>query len=147
MALTGLDLPEFDRPRLSMSDLVLGREGLGLRLWAGRDSIPVDPLNTYPIGATIEAYYEVAGLAVGTPYETDIELVAIRKGDDEAALASRVPDITLSFSEVSDASIVRISRRVDLGALRPGQYRLRVRVTDPSTATSRRQDATIAVVE
>ncbi len=71
----------------------------------------------------------------------------MESGDDETALERRVPDITLSFSELTDAPIVRVTRRVDLGVLRAGQYRLRLRVTDPSAGTSRRQDATIAVVD
>ncbi len=145
--LASLDLPDFRRPRLSMSDLVLGREGLGILIFNGRDSIPVDPLNTYPVGARVDMYYEVAGIPGGTPYATEIQLVAIEDGDDEEALEGRAPDITLSFSEVAEAPFTRVRRQVDLGALRPGQYRLRVRVTDSASGTSRRQDATIAVVE
>ena len=146
-AFTAIDLPDFSRPRLSLSDLVLGREGQGLRMRAGGDSVAVDPLNTYPVGATVDLYYEVVGIASGTQYQTDIELVHIEGDDDEAALEGRAPDITLSFSELADAPIVRPTRRVDLGVLRAGQYRLRVRVADPSSGTSRRQDATIAVVD
>jgi len=146
-AVTAIDLPDFGRPRLSLSDLVLGREGMGLRMLAGGDSIPVDPLNTYPVGASVDVYYEVVGIAAGSQYRTDIELVPVEGGDDEAALERRVPDIALSFDELSDAPIVRVTRRVDLGVLRAGQYRLRVRVTDPSSGTSRRQDASIAVVD
>jgi hypothetical protein len=145
--LTTIDLPDFRRPRLSMSDLVLGREGLGILIFNGRDSIPVDPLNMYPVGSRVEVYYEVAGIPGGTPYATDIQLVAIEDGDDEDALESRAPDITLSFSEVAEAPFTRVRRQVDLGALRPGQYRLRVRVTDSASETSRRRDATIAVVK
>ena len=130
-----------------MSDLVLGREGLGILIFNGRDSIPVDPLNTYPVGARVDMYYEVAGIPGGTPYATEIQLVAIEDGDDEEALEGRAPDITLSFSEMAEAPFTRVRRQVDLGALRPGQYRLRVRVTDSASGTSRRQDATIAVVE
>jgi tetratricopeptide (TPR) repeat protein len=142
-----VDLPDFRRPRLSMSDLVLGREGLGILIFNGRDSIPVDPLNTYPAGGRVDLYYEVAGIAGGTPYTTEIQLVAIEDGDDEAAVEGRAPDITLSFSEAAEAPFTRVRRRVDLGALQPGQYRLRVRVTDSASGTSRRQDTTIAVVE
>jgi hypothetical protein len=145
--LTTIDLPDFHRPRLSMSDLVLGREGLGILISNGRDSIPVDPLNTYPVASRVEVYYEVAGIPGGTSYATDIQLVAIEDGDDEEALERRAPDITLSFSEVAEAPFARVRRQVDLGALRRGQYRLRVRVTDSASGTSRRQDATIAVVE
>jgi hypothetical protein len=92
-------------------------------------------------------YYEVAGIPGGTPYTTEIQLVAIEDGDEEAELESRTPDITLSFSEAAEAPFTRVRRQVDLGALRPGQYRLRVRVTDSASGTSRRQDATIAVIE
>lgn len=145
--LTTIDLPDFHRPRLSMSDLVLGREGLGILISNGRDSIPVDPLNTYPVASRVEVYYEVAGIPGGTSYATDIQLVAIEDGDDEEALERRAPDITLSFSEVAEAPFTRVRRQVDLGALRSGQYRLRVRVTDSASGTSRRQAATIAVVE
>jgi len=146
-AFPAIDLPDFSRPRLSLSDLVLGRDGLGLRMRTGGGTVPVDPLNTYPVGATVDVYYEMTGMASGSQYQTDIELVPIESGDDETALERRVPDITLSFSELTETPIVRVTRRVDLGVLRAGQYRLRVRVTDPSTGTSRRQDATIAVVD
>ena len=146
-AFTAIDLPDFGRPRLSLSDLVLGRDGVGLRMRTGGGTVPVDPLNTYPVGTTVDVYYEMTGIASGSQYQTDIELVPIESGDDVTALERRVPDITLSFSELTDAPIVRVTRRVDLGVLRAGQYRLRVRVTDPSTGTSRRQDATIAVVD
>lgn len=145
--LATVDLPDFREPRLSMSDLVLGREGLGILISTGRDSIPVDPLNTYSVGARVELYYEVAGIEGGTQYTTDIQLVAIEDGDDEAVLEQRAPDITLSFSEAAEAPFTRVRRQVDLGAIEPGLYRLRVRVTDSSTETSRRQDATISVVK
>jgi hypothetical protein len=75
------------RAALSVSDIVLGREGSGVRWQSGATTVPLHPLNAYPKGGTAEVYYQLAGLKSGARYATRLELFGAEDDCQEAGTA------------------------------------------------------------
>ncbi|HET8648937.1 MAG TPA: hypothetical protein VFL95_02765, partial [Gemmatimonadales bacterium] len=134
-ALVGLDSVEVPDPassRLGLSDIILGRPGSGLT-WTppGGAPVPLNPLNAFPPGGTVALYYQVSGLAPGARYRTDVSLAP---ADDPKGRAV----VTLSFTDRAASRWTEVRRTVGLAQLKPGHYRLTVKVAGPNGETATR---------
>lgn len=127
--------------RFAVSDLVVGRDGSGL-VWfspAG-DTVQLNPLQRFPEGSAVNLYYEIYGLATGTPYHT---VVRLEREGGKSVFSSigrlfgggRSP-VLLEFDAPSDGLVTRIQRGIELRDVSKGTYRLTVIITDPGTSTS-----------
>jgi hypothetical protein len=110
---------------LSLSDLVLGREGSGLVWQSGAGPVPLNPLDAFPAKGSAEMYYELHAAHPGATYRTDIEVRGIR-GEAKAA-------VHLTFEEQSHATLVRARRSIGLDKLQPGKYQITVTVREQGT--------------
>jgi hypothetical protein len=110
------------RNALSVSDLVLGREGSGVRWQSGATAVPLHPLNSYPRGGAVEVYYQLAGLREGARYASRIELFGAN--DD----AKKAPRLAIDFETTATDARAEVARTLGLKSLEPGRYRLRVTV-------------------
>ena len=116
--------------KLSISDVVLGREGSGARWQSGTQSIPLNPLNSYPKGGEAELYYQVSGLMTNAPFKTRVELF-----DADAPLEGK-PRLVISFDASSATTRSEVTRTLGLSSLLPGRYRLRVTLAQGDASTS-----------
>ncbi len=134
----------------AVSDLVVGRVGSGL-VWNARgDTVFLNPLDQFPQRGAAELYYEVYGVARGTPYQTALRLERVG-GKSPLGFVGRIfgggsrAPVSLDFDAPSDGPVTRVHRRLDLRDVSRGTYVLSVRITDPATGTSltRRQRFTV----
>ena len=91
------------------------------------------PLNTrgaYPVGGELQLWFEVYGLAAGTPFRSRFELTPIAGGAKGRAV--------VSAQEVSDGPVTALRRTLGLADLAPGTYRLAVTV-EAGAAVARRE--------
>lgn len=104
---------------LALSDLVLGRPGIGAP-WvaAPGDTAYFTPRATWARGDTLTLYHEVYGLEPGTPYTVRL---TIRRG--------RRPTLTTGWDGTATGPVTRVGRTVSLASLRKGDYALEVRVS------------------
>ena len=72
---------------LSISDLVLGREGSGVKWQSGESAVPLNPLNSYQKGGAAEIYFQVGGLSAGDGYQSRIQFFG---ADDPPTKAAQV---------------------------------------------------------
>jgi GWxTD domain-containing protein len=107
---------------LSVSDLVFGREGSGLRWQSGATAVPLHPLNSYPRGGEVEVYYQLAGLRQGVSYANRVELYG---ADDDV---NKSPRLSIGFETTASDARVEVSRTLGLKSLEPGRYRIRLTV-------------------
>jgi hypothetical protein len=110
-------------PRLSMSDLVLGREGSGTRWNSGATVVPLNPLNAWSVSAGAEVYFQLSGLVTGESYVTKYEFFLSTDGP------KRGPRLTISGSQVATQSRLEVTRTLGLQNLPPGRYRVHVTTT------------------
>ena len=110
------------RAALSVSDIVLGREGSGVRWQSGATAVPLHPLNAYPKGGTAEVYYQLAGLKNGARYATRLELFG---AEDDAKKPAR---LSIGFETTATDTRAEVSRSLGLQNLAPGRYRVRLTV-------------------
>lgn len=108
--------------RLSISSLVLGREGSGAAWNSGARVVPLHPLNAFTRESEAELYYQLNGLQAGQEYRTRVELFPAGQAEQGAALA-------LSFTDEAEDRFSETQRTIGLRNLEPGRYRLRVTVT------------------
>ena len=129
-----IGVPDFASHEFSLSDLVLGRRGTGLSWARAADTVHLNPVGRYPITSTVEVYYEVHGLDEGAPYHTRIEVRKVGGGSPFRWLARLFggggPPIALTFDGRADGDVTRVTHEVDIGALSPARYRLKLSVTD-----------------
>ncbi|HXO84659.1 MAG TPA: hypothetical protein VN803_03955, partial [Gemmatimonadales bacterium] len=136
-----LTVERLEPQRFAVSDLVVGREGSGL-VWfspAG-DTVRLNPLQRFPEGSAVNLYYEIYGLATGTPYHTVVRLE--REGGRSVFNSigrlfggGRSP-VLLEFDAPSTGAVTRVQRGLELRDVSKGTYRLSVVITDPATSTS-----------
>ena len=136
-----LTVERLEPQRFAVSDLVVGREGSGL-VWfspAG-DTVRLNPLQRFPEGSAVNLYYEIYGLAPGTPYHT---LVRLEREGGRSVFGSigrlfgggRSP-VLLEFDAPATGSVTRVQRGLELRDVSKGTYRLSVVISDPATGTS-----------
>lgn len=118
------------RGALSVSDLVLGLEGSGVRWQSGTTAVPMHPLNAYPNGGTAEVYYQLAGLRAGVRYKSQLELFG---ADDDTKKPAR---LSIAFETLAAEERVEVSRSVGLKNLAPGRYRVRMTVRSGEESAS-----------
>jgi hypothetical protein len=131
ISLGTLTVPDLDAGELAMSEPVLGRAGSG-QLWISpSDTVPLNPLNAYAVGSTVEVYYQVGGTKPGRAYGTRIEVRRRGKRDHVSA----------EFKEENLGPKIARSRTIALGKLPAGQYELTVTMkeVDGSASVTRRQ--------
>ena len=136
-----LTVERLEPQRFAVSDLVVGREGSGL-VWfspAG-DTVRLNPLQRFPEASAVNLYYEIYGLATGTPYHTVVRLE--REGGRSVFNSigrlfggGRSP-VLLEFDAPSTGAVTRVQRGLELRDVSKGTYRLSVVITDPATGTS-----------
>ena len=136
-----LTVERLEPQRFAVSDLVVGREGSGL-VWfspAG-DTVRLNPLQRFPEGSAVNLYYEIYGLAPGTPYHT---VVRLEREGGRSVFGSigrlfgggRSP-VLLEFDAPATGSVTRVQRGLELRDVSKGTYRLAVIISDPATGTS-----------
>jgi hypothetical protein len=118
------------RGALSVTDVVLGREGSGVRWQSGTTAVPLHPLNAYPKGGTAEVYYQLAGLTQGTRYTSGIELFG---AEDDPNKKAR---LAIEFETTATADRAEVVRSLGLENLTPGRYRVRLTVRGGGESTS-----------
>jgi tetratricopeptide (TPR) repeat protein len=143
-----LSVPDFTSS-FEMSDLIVGRHGSGLTWVAGTDSVSLSPRGRFPPTDTLQVYYEVHGLAEGSPYRSRLE-VKKEGGGSIFGFFKRLfggggPPVSLRFDGVASGATTRILQSVDISALKPGQYVLRVTVEDPQNNQRIEREATLEV--
>ena len=126
-----VEVGDFEGGRLALSDLVLGRPGIGAP-WAPEppDTAYFTPRATWARGDTLALYHEVYGLPAGAPY---LVRLTIRRGRRTA--------LTAAWEGTAAGPVTRLGRALSLAALRPGDYLLELAVTagDGGLATTRRR--------
>lgn len=116
----------------------MGIPVLGLRTpriaWpipAAPDSVFFNPLETFPRDGDLEVYYELYGLTPGVDYRTTIEVSKQGGGVLRKVFGGGGGKISLSFQQVADGPVTRVSRTLGLQELDPGSYRLVLSLTGP----------------
>lgn len=117
------------RPTLEISDVILGREGSGVRWNSGTSQVPLNPLNAYAKGGSAELYYQLSGLKPGQRYDTRFDFFPIGEPRPK-------PKLTLTLPMEAGQPRMEIARSVGLENLDPGSYRLVVTVTGGGEAAS-----------
>ena len=115
--------------RLSISSLVLGREGSGASWNSGGRVVPLHPLNAFTRAQEAELYYQLNGVQPGQEYQTKVELFPAGESSARAALA-------LTFTDEPSERFVETQRTIGLANLEPGRYRLRVTVSGAGGSVS-----------
>jgi hypothetical protein len=115
--------------RLSISSLVLGREGSGASWNSGSRAVPLHPLNAFTRAQQAELYYQLNGVQPGQEYQTRVELFPASAAGARAALG-------LSFTDEPTERFVEVQRTIGLNNLEPGRYRLRVTVSGAGGSVS-----------
>ena len=119
-------------PELGLSDLALGAKSINLPWRTARgDTAWVNPLRSFTRKEPMQLYFEVSGLAPGTPYRVEM-VVTKPKGASvfSKLLGGGGAAIKLAFEERQGAAGVdAVRREVSLDKLSAATYRLDVTVT------------------
>jgi hypothetical protein len=129
-----------DGTRFALSDLVAGRPGSQVVWLPPGDTVWLSPLHRFPADSVVDLYYEVYGLARGTPYHTVVRIDRERGRSVFGGLrrlfgGGRAP-VLLEFDAASDGPVSRQHRAVELRGVGPGHYRLTLVITDAATGAS-----------
>ena len=137
VARDSLAVASLDGRSFAASDLVVGRDGSGLRWVRPLDTVLLNPLGRFPERSTAELYYEVYGLEPGAAYHTVVRLEKEGRGSIFAAVGrlfggGRAP-VLLEFDAAAEGPVTRVHRSLDLRETPPGRYRLTVELRDPAS--------------
>jgi hypothetical protein len=128
-----VDLPGVERA-LMVSDLVLGRDGSGVRWNSGATEVAFNPLNSYRIGETASVYFQLSGMTSGASYDMRFEF--FRAADDP----KRPARLVIGYPQVAAEPRMEISRSLGLKTLDPGRYRVKLTIRgrsgDETSATA-----------
>ena len=117
---------------IRMSDLVLGSASSGV-FWRGTGApVALNPLNAFAPGATVEVYYQLAGLAAGERYRTSISLAP--KDTTERGRTLR-----LSFEDAAPGAFAEWRRTLSLAGVPSGTYLLTVEISRADRVAARRE--------
>ncbi len=123
--LTGGEITVRDwRGQVRISDLVVGSEESHLKWHSGTGGqpVPLNPLNTFPVGSNATLYAQAAGLNPGEAYDMTIDLF-------EGKEAQGKPALSISSPGMPDAARIEISKVLNLNTLTPGKYLVRMTLT------------------
>jgi len=124
-----------DRSMFGLSDIVLGRRESGITWIAGADTIPLNPLNSFPSGSDLRLFYQVFGVAADSTYRTRVTMEPLN-GNGQAG-GARPIDVT--FDERASTSVMSVVRGISLTSARSGDYRITVTVTGPDGRSTSRE--------
>ncbi|HEX3928936.1 MAG TPA: hypothetical protein VHW65_13145 [Gemmatimonadales bacterium] len=110
---------------LHLSDLVIAPNASPAEWSSGSQTVPLNPLGTYAAGSTANAYFQLAGLVPGQPYQLRFELF---RGDSVTAHAA----LAIAATYTAPDALAEVVRTLGLQSLQPGDYRVRVTVTGDS---------------
>jgi len=143
-----LDVPDYAGHDLMLSDIVLAEPDSGGSFRRGDIALGLVPTREFRGGA-FRAYYEIYNLTPDASFTTTIEVENVRGGISRLVhgLFGGGPVARLRFDGIAPptGTLSRQLRRVDT-ELEPGNYRLRVRVTDRNTGRSTEKDREFTVV-
>lgn len=114
--------------QLTLSDLVFGQEGSGVRWSSGTVMVPLNPLNSYRKDTSAEVYFQIGGLSNGASFDTKFD---IYRSDDDA---KRAPRLSIAGSQTATTSWLEVQRSIGLKNLDPGRYRVQLTVTSGGTS-------------
>ena len=123
---------------LCLSDLILGREGSGLRWNRFGQGVPLNPTGAWLQSEEAVLSAELYGLVAGRSYRLSIEL---RDGNSADAPARLV----VSENVGAEASMMLLRRTLSFVNLEPRTYRMIVRITDPETGASVERERMVPV--
>lgn len=134
-----LVVPDLTGDRLALSDIAFALPDGGGTWTRGPVSLTLLPPRRVPAKRPFTLFYEIYGLPKATRYRTEIRVVAARRLGVWARLRSRLGGspvgIALRFdgeAEHAMPGVVQELRRITV-QMKPGWYRLRVRVTNLET--------------
>jgi len=121
-----------------LSGVVLGARDANL-IWhpAPADTVWFNPLGRFRRRTPMELYYEVYGLASGTPFQTEILLRKQGGGGLLGLFGPKKPALRLAFEEQADGPTTRVQRTVSLERLQPGRYWVEVLVKNATGSRHR----------
>jgi hypothetical protein len=145
-----LAVPGVEAGQVWISDVVIGRQGGGSNWIAGDDTVAVTARRRFPTPSQLQVYYEVHGLSPGALYRSRLE-VRKRGGGSVFGFFKRLfgggdAPISLGFDGVASGPTTRILQTVDLQALDPGSYRLRISVEAPGTTGPLEEEIDVELV-
>lgn len=136
-----------DGPAIGLSDLAIGTRAVNLP-WrtVGSDTAWANPLGLFRREQGLELYYELAGLAAGTPYRTDISVRRPKGGSVfRRVLGGGGAAIKFGFDGIHPGGLEAVRREVNLAELKPGTYFIEVVVSTRDGRTAVRQRALTVV--
>ncbi|MEP6590336.1 MAG: GWxTD domain-containing protein [Gemmatimonadota bacterium] len=124
-------------PGVGVSDLALGTRSVNLPMrGAAGDSAWFNPLRSFRRAEPMQLYFEVSGLAPGTPYRIEL---AVSKPNGRS-IFSRIfggggAAIKIAFDGTQGAAgVTPVQRELSLEKLKPGTYSMDITVTAPNGA-------------
>jgi hypothetical protein len=89
----------------------------------------VDPVPHAAAGSGLDIYYDVCGLASGTPYRGQVRLTRQQRPAGKKGSAKPKP-VVVAFQDQVDGPATRRRQQVALGSVKPGTYSLELSVVD-----------------
>ncbi len=117
--------------RLAVSDIVLGRPGSPVVWHSGSAVVPLNPLNTFPVGGNADVYVQLSGARPGVTYQMRFGVYDADAGPGKPAR------LTIAVSQAADRSWIEVARTLGLRNLPAGHYRVQLDVSGAgATATA-----------
>jgi hypothetical protein len=89
----------------------------------------VDQVPHAAVGSELDIYYDVCGLASGTPYRGQVRLTRQQRPAGKKRSAKPKP-VVVTFQDQVDGPATRRRQQLKLGSARPGAYSLELSVVD-----------------
>jgi hypothetical protein len=121
--------------QLTLSDMVTGVEGSPP--WRAPDGqpFPLNYLNGWYSGQSVELYFEVRGVGPGDGYRTSVEIRPLEP--------TKPGIVRIESSDVATGPVSYVRKRLGLERLAPGQYRLAITVSAAGHGVTRQHLVTI----
>jgi hypothetical protein len=123
---------------LGLSDPILGRTGSGVTWQRAGGPVSLNPTNAWTREDEAPLYYEIDGLVVGRSYAIEVEIW-------EGGAKGKAPEARVAFSLVATAVTHRGEQLVSFKQLKPGEYRLVLRVRDAVGGVTVERSRSVAV--